>query len=303
MEIRQLEYFYAVSTAESFTKAAEALHVAQPSITNAIHKLEQELGVLLFDRSHKKVVLTVEGRALLAHTEKILREIGETITEMNDYRHLHRGTIKLAVPPMIGAYLFPNIFINFKKKYPHLELLVFEEGSLSARSMVEREELDLGLVILPQNSTTLNTLRVTQEQIVLCVSPQHRLAQKSAVAIKELENEAFIMLKKDSYHRQVIIDKCHSSGFAPHIIFSSSQIQTIKALVASGVGISFLMAMVCRNDKNVAAIPLLPAIDIPIGLVWKKDKYLSKAARTLVDFVNAYTKTAYFRNPAHAAAP
>lgn len=299
MEIRQLEYFQAVSSTGSFTRAAENLHVAQPSITNAIHKLEQELGIVLFDRSQKKVALTVEGRAFLARTVKILREISEAVAEMNDFRNLNLGTIKMAVPPMIGAYLFPNIFTNFKKEHPNLELLVFEEGSLSARSKVEREELDLGLVILPQSSNTLNTMCITWEQIVLCVSPQHHLAAKREVSIRELRDEAFIMLKEDSYHRTVILDECQKSGFTPRIVFSSSQIQTIKALVSSGVGISFLMEMVCHNDSSIVGVPLIPSIDICIGLVWKKDKYLSKAALTLINFVNAYTNTAYFRNPSH----
>lgn len=193
MELRQLEYFYAISRTGSFTRAAANLHVAQPSITNDIHKLEEELGIVLFDRSQKKVSLTVEGTAFYARAERILRELKEAISEMDDFRNLQKGTIKIAVPPMIGAYLFPNIFINFKREYPHLDLVVFEEGSLAARSMLEKEELDLGLVILPKNMSLLSTLPITRQQIVLCVSHSHRLAQKNSASFCDLRDEQFIL--------------------------------------------------------------------------------------------------------------
>lgn len=297
MELRQLEYFHAISRTASFTRAAENLHVAQPSITNAIHKLEQELGILLFDRSQKKVTLTAEGQAFLLRVERILRELKEAAAEMDDFRNLNKGTIKIAVPPMIGAYLFPNIFIKFKHQYPHLDLTVFEEGSLAARSMVEKEELDLGLVILPKIPSILHTLPITRQQIMLCVSPEHRLAGQSSVSFSELSGEQFILLKEDSFHRQLIIDECRKQGYAPRIVFSSSQIQTIKGLVASGAGVSFLMDMVTREDRNIRSIPLVSPLEICIGLVWKKDKYLSKASQTLIDFVTAYAEKANLHPP------
>lgn len=297
MELRQLEYFREVSKTGSFTRAAENLHVAQPSITNAIHKLEEEFGIFLFDRSQKKVALTAEGAAFLLRAERILRELKEATAEMNDFRNLHKGTIKLAVPPMIGAYLFPNIFTNFKREYPRLDLVVFEEGSRASRSMLEKEELDLGLVILPKNMNLLSTLPITRQQIVLCVSPTHRLAHETTACFDDLRGEPFILLKEDSYHRQMVIDECHKCGFSPHIVFSSSQIQTIKALVASGAGVSFLMDMVTKEDKNIRSIPLQTPLEICIGLAWKKDKYLSKASQTLIDFVTAYAENANLQNP------
>ena len=292
MDLRQLEYFHEVSRTASFTRAAENLHIAQPSITKAIHKLEEELGILLFDRSQKKVALTVEGMAFRLRVDRILREFSEAATEMNDFRNLNKGTIKIAVPPMIGAYLFPNIFIKFKQAYPNLDLFVFEEGSLSARSMVEKEELDLGLIILPKDRCLLNTLPITRQQIMLCVSPAHPLSGGKTVSFADLRDEEFILLKQDSYHRQTVIDECRKHGFLPHIVFSSSQIQTIKALVANGAGISFLMDMVIKDDPGIRGIPLEEKLEICVGLAWKKDKYLSKASQTLIDFITDYAEGA-----------
>ncbi len=294
MEIRQLEYFYAISNTGSFTRAAENLHVAQPSITKAIHQLEAELGIILFDRSQKKNALTAEGQAFFIRAEKILREANEAVAEMNDFKNLQKGTIKIAIPPMIGAYLFPNIFTGFRKQYPSLELLVFEEGSLAARTMLEREELDLGLVILPETSHVLQMVPMIQEEIMLCVSSRHRFAGKTSVSFEELRNEQFVMLKEDSYHRQLVIEECNKFGFSPRIVFSSSQIQTIKGLVASGVGISFLFSMAARDNNRICLIPLEKSLRISIGLAWKKDKYLSKASQTLIEFIMEYSRSPHY---------
>ncbi len=290
MEFRQLEYFYKVSSLRNFTRAAEVLHIAQPSITNAIHKLEDELGLQLFDRSQKKVILTPEGQAFHLRAEKILYEVQQALSEMNDFKNLHKGTIKFAAPPMIGAYLFPNIFTHFKNTHPTLDLAVFEAGSLAARTMLEKEELDLGIIILPENNQSLNTIPITREQIMLCVSPEHAMSGAASIDFKSLRNESFIMLKEEFLHRQLIFEECAKHDFNPHIVFSSNQIETIKALVASNVGISFLMNMVVRKHPNIISIPLSKPIFITIGLAWKKDRYLSKASQAFIDFLTTYAR-------------
>jgi DNA-binding transcriptional LysR family regulator len=295
MELRQLECFYLVSKLKNFTRAAEQLHLAQPSVTNAVHSLEDELGVRLFDRTQKKVLLTIEGQAFQQRVEKILREVQEALAEMNDFRHLAKGSIKLAVPPMIGAYLFPDIFSHFSKVHPGLELAVFEEGSVAARKMLEKEELDLGIIILPHSSDILNSILISQEQIVLCVAPEHHLSSETNVSFERLKHERFILLKEDSFHRHAVISECHKYHFAPKIIFSSNQLQTIRSLVASGNGITFLMKMVADSDSRIVGIPLAEPIHISIGLAWKKDKYLSKASRAFIRFIENHLSSSVFR--------
>lgn len=295
MELRQLEYFQAVSRLQNFTRAAEELHVAQPSITSSIQKLEEELGVTLFDRSQKKVTLTTEGLAFHSRIDKIMFEVRQAIEEMEDFRKLNKGTITFAAPPMIGAYLFPNIFNLFKSAHPNLDLVVYEEGSLAARTMLEKEELDLGMIILPENPTVLNTIPITQEEIMLCLSPGHPLSLAQSVSFSQLKDEAFVLLKEEFFHRRLVLDECARHGFTPRIVFSSNQIETIKAMVASNVGISFLMGMVIRNHPNLVGVSLAEPLSITIGLAWKKGKYLSKAAQAFIDFIVAYTRSPSFR--------
>lgn len=277
-----------VSKLNSFTRAAEHMHVAQPSVTAAIQKLEVELGLQLFDRSQKKVVLTVEGRIFHRHALKILHNIEETLVEMHDLANISKGTVKIGVPPMIGAYIFPAIFTHFKKMYPGVNLCMFEEGSLSALKKLETADLDLGLIILPPVTDMLHTMPVLTQEIVLCVSRQHPLAYRTSVSFDQLQKEDFILLKEDSYHRRVIMDRCRQHRFAPRIVFSSNQIQTIKGLVSQGAGITFLMRMVAQDNPQIVPISLREPIMIAIGMAWKKGKYLSKAAKALIDFIQNY---------------
>ena len=285
MDLRQLEYFQMVCRLNNMTRAAERLHVAQPAISVAIQKLEEELGVRLFERSQKQFTVTVEGRIFLERAEDILRRAEDAVMEMNEYRELRRGQMKLGVPPMIGAYLFPHIFAGFKKMYPELALSVVEEGSLSIQQMLENDLLDLGFMMSNLPSPVLQTQALTQGEILLCLSPLHPLAEANVVDFEQLKNEPFILLKEDTYHRQLIIAECAKHHFEPNIVLSSGQIETIRGLVAQGVGITFLLDVIARRDQRLNCIPLAEPLKVEIELAWKKDRYLSKAAQVFMEYM------------------
>lgn len=286
MDLRQMEYFQMVCRLNNLTRAAERLHVAQPAISVAMQKLEEELGVQLFSRSQKQFTLTTEGQIFLARVEDILSRTQDAILEMHEYRELRKGTIKLGVPPMIGSYLFPHIFAGFKQVYPSLDLSVIEEGSLAIRSMLERDELDLGIVITCHMSPLLQSELITSGEILVCLSPFHPLAGVEKVDFAQLRQEPFILLKEDTYHRQVILQQCKRHNFEPNIILASSQIDTIRGLVARGVGISFLFDVVARKDPQIQCVPLSEPLCIEIGLAWKKDRYFSKASQAFLDYMS-----------------
>ncbi|MDR3564178.1 MAG: LysR family transcriptional regulator [Negativicutes bacterium] len=287
MELRELEYFQEVCRTGSFTRAAANLYVAQPCITNAIRKLEAELSVQLLNRTNKTVSITPEGQLFLERITALLSMAGEITQEMRDLNTLSRGSLKLGVPPQICANLFPSLFMEFGAIYPNLNLSVFEEGSVATISLLEKGELDVGIVILPDATPELNTRPIRQEPIVLCVSPQHPLSGQAMVDFAELKDEKFILRQTDSFHRDIVIHQCHIHGFTPNIVFSSNQVQTIKSMVAKNVGIAFFMEMVVKEDRNIVAIPLQDPLSVTIGLAWKKGRYTSKAALAFIDFATA----------------
>jgi len=282
-----------VGKLNSFTRAAEQLHIAQPSITQAIHKLEAELNTQLFDRSKKKIILTPEGQIFLARMEKLLFDFDQAIEELNDFKNLQKGTIKVGIPPMIVSYLFPDIFSCFKKLYPGLQLVAFEEtSSLEAAAKLETDELDLAIIILPEEPTKLEMLPITEEQLVLCMHAKHPLRKQKLVSFHQLKNEKFILLKEGAYQHQMVMDRCLRHNFVPDTILSSNQIKTIKSLIANGSGISLLMEMVVKDDPQIAVATLDEPIKFQIGLAWKKDKQLSKASISFVKFIDERYKAA-----------
>jgi len=285
LELRQMQYFQEVCRVGNFTKAAANLYVAQPAITNAIHKLEAELGIKLLDRTNKSVSLTSDGRVFLERVRIVLNSFQELKQEMQDIKNLTRGSLSLGVPPQIGAYMFPGIFTEFGTRFPELNLNVFEEGSAATTALLETGDLDVGIVILRNTSPMLNTLIIRREPILLCVSPLNPLSAYKNVNFSELRNEKFILRKADSFTREIVLSLCQKHGFAPNVVLSSNQIQTIKSLVAKNVGIAFFMEMVLENDSNIVSLPLSEPSYVNIGLAWKKGKYVSKAAQAFIDFV------------------
>lgn len=285
MELRQMKYFLEVCREQNFTRAAANLYVAQPAITNSLRRLETELGVKLLNRTNKEVSLTSEGRIFLERIKPVLNAVSEITQEMHDINDLKLGTLNLGVPPQIGAYMFPGIFTKFGSRYPNLQLNVFEQGSAATTAALEKGELDIGIVILRESSPLLNTLIIRQEPFLLCVAQQHPLAGRKCVDFSELRNEKFILRKTDSFFREIVLELCQKHEFTPNVVFSSSQIQTIKSLVAENVGISFFMEMVLKNDPSIASIALTGSSFVNVGLAWKKGKYISKATQAFIDFV------------------
>ena len=284
MELRQLEYFQMASRLRNITRAAERLRVSQPNITVAIKKLEAELGIQLFDRSQKQLALTPEGAVFLNRIELALRNIQDAVLEVNDYKQLQKGTIKIGIPPMMGAYLFPKIFSSFQKKYSHLDIYLHEEGSMSIREQLERDELDFGIIIISGASHNLQHLPMTTSQIVACVPENSPLAAKDRLTKEDIAAANVIMLKEGSFLRQTILGKLKEQSITPNIVLEANQVVSIKGLVASGVGISFLLDMVLEDAPGVKAIPLEVPLFVDVGLAWKKDRYISKAAQSFIDF-------------------
>lgn len=284
MELRQLEYFQMASRLKNITRAAERLNVSQPNITVAIKKLEAELGIQLFDRSQKQLSLTPEGTIFLNRIELALRNIQDAVLEVNDYKQLQKGTIKIGIPSMIGAYLFPRIFSSFQHLYPHLDIYLYEEGSMTIREQLERDELDFGIVILSDASSSLQLLPMARNQIVACVPEEHPLASKNSININDISEADLIMLKEGSFLRYMVLNKLKMANISPNIVLESNQIETIKGLVSTNVGISFLLDFIVKGTPGIKILPFEDPIYVDLGLAWKKERYISKAAQSFIDF-------------------
>lgn len=285
MNLKQLKYFLAVCKYENVTKAAKNMYVSQPSITISIKNLEDYLGVTLIDRSSKKIAITEEGRLLQKRAIEIINMVDDVAYELRDCSKKRNNTIRIGVPPMIGSFLFPKIFMEFSVKYPEIELKAIENGSLETKRLLEENEIDAAFIILESYDET-EVKAIVNTQVQFCVSRENELASKEKISMDEIGNEPIIMLKEGFYNNKVVMERYHRHNSEPNIKYYSNQLDTIKSFVKSGIGSAFLIREIVEHEKDIVAIPLLNPIEINIGLVWKKDRYVSKTTKIFIDFLD-----------------
>ncbi len=285
MNIKPLRYFQAIAEANSFTKAAEQLHVAQPAISMAIKKLEAELDLTLFHRHERQISLTDEGKKLLLHSRRILRAIDDARLEMEELKGLTKGEVRVGIPSMLGSYYFPPILMAFRHRYPELDLSVIEGGTWQLQQMLERGELDLAIIVadvLPQELYARTFLR---EQMLVTVAKDHPLAQQTVVSYDDFFREELVMFKEGYFHRKVVDRLAAKTECTPNISFETNLIPLIKAIVNQGFGISTLLGMVIEEDPDLIGLPFEEPVWLDLSIAWRRDGYLSRANQAFVDFL------------------
>ena len=220
----------------------------------------------------------------LARVDTALRTVQDAIIEINDYKKLQRGAIRIGIPPMIGSNLFPRIFYNFRRRYPHLSIYLHEEGSAAIRERIESDDLDFGIVITTDPSSTLKVAPMSRCQVVAGVPKDHILAAKKSITLQDLASSDLIMMREGSFIRSQIMSRFHQEGLRPNVILESNQTETIKALVGNGVGITVLLDFIFHDCPGIKTLPLSPSLYFDVGLAWKKDRYVSNAAQAFIDF-------------------
>lgn len=284
MEFRQLEYFLEVERQQSFTKAAQAMFVAQPAISKSIAKLEEELGVILFKRSEKKVLLTPEGFEFFPHAKNIIEEVALAKLKMEELSGLEKGTVTLGLPSMAGSFYFPNIIVAFKQAFPHLILTVVEAGTKEIKKMIEQDEIDIGVIIEDTQAAKLDVFPFLKEEMVVCVTTAHPLANKASISYEALAHEPLILFKEGYYQRDIIDIAAKRSGMTPNITFETNQISLTKSLMRQGLGVTLFLKMVISEERDILPLSLEPPVFLQLALARKKKSYISKANQAFWDF-------------------
>jgi DNA-binding transcriptional LysR family regulator len=285
MDTRKLEYFVEVAQAGSFTRAAERLLVAQPAVSKSIQKLEDELQLTLFDRSEKTVTLTPEGRVLLEHARSILGSIAEARKEMEELRGLERGEIRIGLPSMFGSFYFPQIIKEFKKTYPSLHISVVEEGTLQVRKLIERKEVDLGIIEIEHAGPEIEVVPLLVEEMVACFPVGHPLAGRTSVSLQEICREPLILFKEGYFQRKLIMETSQTANIAPNVTFSTNQLSLIRSLVAEGIGVTLFLRVIADSDPQLRPVSLDPPVFLHLGAGRSRNTYLSKASLTFLEFL------------------
>ena len=298
MEMHQLAYFESVSRHLHFTRAAEELHVAQPSVSQQIRKLETELGAPLFHRMKRHVALTEAGLTFLPHARAVLQRLAEARLEVQELSGLRKGTLAVGAPPSVGTHLLPRALAAFSRRHPGISLTFREAGSRTLLKLLEEGELDFAVVIQPIRHPALETLPLLEEELLLAVPRRHPLADgHRRVRLALLRDEPFVMLREGTYDlRDQTLSACRKAGFEPQVALDGSEMDSMLRFVAAGIGLAILPEMVLAGidgpDGAVAVRRLLPRLGRSLVLARRRDRYFSAAAR---EFAGVLTETAAVR--------
>ncbi|WP_309118239.1 LysR family transcriptional regulator [Paenibacillus sp.] len=294
MDLRQLAYFVAVAKAQSYTKAAERLHVTQPTLSKMVRLLEEELNVTLFERGgSKRIRLTDAGEILLRSAQGILTSVENMTTELDDLLELRRGDLLLGLPPMIGGRYFPPILEHFRAKYPHINIKLIEKGGKRIETAVEAGDLDVGIVILPVENEAAFTIRpFFEDELRAVLHAEHPLASRTSIALRELAAEPFILFGEQFTLHHLILQACAEEGFRPEIALETAQWDFMTGMVAARFGVAFLPQNVCDkiDDPDVRTVPLAsPEPKWRLAMIWRKERYLPYAARAWIELLKGWT--------------
>lgn len=289
MDLQQLRYFQTVARLEHMTRAAEELFLSQPSLSKAIARLEEELGVPLFDRHGRRISLNQFGQAFLVRVERAFTELEEGQREVSDMVGLERGKIGLAVLYTVGAQLLPDLLSDFRVQHPHIRFHLFQNAALTMLSQLERGEIDLCIAspLVEQPGVVWTPLMT--EEIFLAVPPGHRLADRDKVPLGEVAKEPFVNLKRGFGLRDMTDRFCWQAGFEPENVFEVDELSILSGFVEAGFGVAFLPALAKRRAAKLVCLHIEePICERTIGLAWVERRYHSSPVRLFRQFVIEY---------------
>ena len=305
---RYIDYAYAVYEEKSFTRAAEKLFIAQPSLSLTIKKLEEMLGAPVFERSGKEITLTPVGERYIAAAEEILKIRRGFENELDDMLNLKKGKVMVGSTYFISSYLLPDIHRRFKEKYPHIEVQLTVESSASLSQMLEKGELDIIIDNDMQHTCDCEKTPVMKEKILLGIPQDFEVNKKYSdirvtekcikdgdysgvgrLDVAELRDEKFILLKSGNSMRKISDAIFSETGTEPQISMEFEQLITALSYAGSGFGICFVTDTVLRYGKDLPKlccyIPKAHCAERTLYVIHKKSKYLTRAAKAFTDEV------------------
>lgn len=285
MEMHQLRYMVALARTGNFSRAAEQCNVAQPSLSQQIQKLEDELGERLFDRMKRQVRLTPHGTAFLRRAVRILEEVDAARREAADALDLKHGSVAIGVLPTIAPYLLPGIMARFSAQYTGVDLTVHEDTTAQLLKLVHAYEIDFAVVAEPIADDRLTITELFTEELLLALPSKHPLAKKRTLTTADLSDEKLIVMKAGHCLGDQVLGFCERQEVKPRISFRSAQLETVQELVCAGLGLSLVPTMARRHaTKRTPVYRSLkgPAPERRIVLVWPKQRPPGRAAAELV---------------------
>jgi DNA-binding transcriptional LysR family regulator len=283
MELRQLRYLVALADEQSFTRAAEREHIAQPALSQQIQKLERELGLPLVERTTRRVSITDAGNILVARARRVLTELESARQELDRVRGIQTGHVVVGAMNTMGPVDITRVIAEFHERHPRVELTVRETDSDALAEMLRVDALDLAFLSVTERveSHGLALQQILMEELVVVLPKDHPLAGRDQIRMAELATADFISYLEGARLRELLVGAAREAGFEPQIVLESNQSRRIRRLVGRGLGVAILPRShaidVSTNDPTAVARLTEPALARDITMAWRAGRRLPPA--------------------------
>jgi LysR family transcriptional regulator, cyn operon transcriptional activator len=284
MLLRHIRYFLAVAEHRNFTRAADALHVSQPTLSQQIRQLEDTLRVQLLDRSGRTIQLTDAGTAYARYAQRALQDLEAGKRAIHDVQELSRGSLRLSMTPTFTAYLIGPLLEKYNSRYPDIVLNILEMPQDRMETLLNEDALDLGIAFNETHSPDIETRTLFVEALAMLVGKSHPRAKKRAtVTLREFERETLVLLNEEFATRHYIDRYCMQHGVAPRISMEVNSISAVIEIVRRSTLATLLPAAVAREHSDLYLVDMKPALPRrTAALLLRKGAYRSAAARAFL---------------------
>lgn len=284
MDFHQFEYVMAVAEEKSFSRAAQKLFISQPSLSQYIMRLEQQLGIKLFDRTTNPLRLTYAGEKYIEASKNILNLNNQLEEQLADIADSNKGCIKIGVPIPTERYILPLILPEFYKRFPKIEIAIEEYSAIELEKMLIAGEVDFAIMHLPIQNKKIVYESLSDEKIFLVAPPKYQFEKGQELDFRSLRNEKFI-LSKPGHRMRVVADKIfRQAEFKPDVIFEIRNLDAIYRFAAAGMGFAFVPENVISllNTNQYKNCFLLNDIGFTLAIAYRQGEYLTKAASEFI---------------------
>jgi len=291
VDLEALKSFYHVAQERSFSRAAKILHVSQPAMSVRIKTLETALGERLFDRARQGVALTEAGAVLYESAEKIFSDVEEAMTRLRELKESGGGNVRLGCSDTASMNLLPPVLQKFRKKFPAAEITIRNAYTRGILDLLVRGELDFGIVSRPASiDRRLEASVLFIDPFVVACQKGDPLLRRAKIALDALDGRPMVALEKGTHARELVDRALRQAGARPKIVLETGNIEVQKLYASAGFGCALIPeSSLSTADKR--RLQVRPIKDSPlersIAIVVPRDRYLSRAAQALIEFVRA----------------
>ena len=282
MDINQLEVLIAVAREKSFSRAADVLGRTQPAVSQAVRRLEQEIGEKLFDRSSKDGTLTAAGELLVDYARQMMNLRHAANTALREMRNLQNGKVTISANEHTVFYLLP-VIEEFRRRHPAIKIEVQRGVASRIPEQITAREVELGVISFKPTDTSLRSISVLNDELVLIVAPGHKLAEKTSVSIRELADETFIAHNAPSPYRKRVIEMFDKYDTRLNISVELPSLEAIKRLVENGTGIALVPKLTAKSEVAAGQLAGLTVkemkLERKLNIIYRKNSVLSHASQ------------------------